>query len=90
MVMVTMSKYASLDGSLQSNLSGRNPIFYGLSPSGERRCLEEETLYYHENEHDYRSGVITMRDGTRMATSSEKARIAGWDDLADMMAAKGK
>ena len=47
------------------------------------RCLEEEALYFYEPEHDYRSGAIVMRDGTRMAISQAKARQAGWPDLAD-------
>jgi hypothetical protein len=86
---VSISKYADLAGNLQPNLSGTNPTFYGLSPSGERRCLEEETLHSYEHEHDYRSGVITMHDGTRMATSSALAEKEGWNDLADMMRSKG-
>lgn len=66
-----------------------NPTFYGLSPDGERRCLEQETLRTYEPEHSYSSGAITMRDGTRMAVSQEKARRVGWDDLADRMAIRG-
>lgn len=88
-MIISASKYDSLDGSLAPNLSGGNPIFYGLSTTGERRCLEEETLYYHENEHNYKSGIIVMRDGTRMAVSSIKAKEAGWLDLMKMMEEKG-
>jgi hypothetical protein len=66
-----------------------NPTFYGLSLAGEYRCLEEETLRIYEPEHPYLSGAVTMRNGTRMAISQEKARRAGWDDLADRMAARG-
>jgi hypothetical protein len=88
-ILVSISKYADLNGTLQPNLSGRNPIFYGIGPNGERRCLEEETLFHYESEHDYRSGAIVMRDGTRMATTSLNANKAGWQDVADMMLAKG-
>ena len=66
-----------------------NPTFYGLSLKGESRCQEEETLRIYEPEHPYLMGAVTMRDGTRMAVSQEKARLAGWDDLADRMAARG-
>ncbi len=88
-VSILVSKYKNLDGDLAVNLSDRNPVFYGLSPQGKSRCLEEEALYFYEPEHDYRSGAIVIRDGTRMAISQAKARQAGWQDLADRMAAKG-
>lgn len=88
-MIVSASKYADLSGGLQPNLSEGDPTFYGIGPHGERRCLEQLTLYYHENEHNYKSGAITMRDGTRLATSSALARVRGWDDLATMMEAKG-
>lgn len=88
-MLISASKYADLSGRLQPNLSGGDPTFYGIGPSGERRCLEEQTLYQYENEHDYNTGAIIMRDGTRMATSAILARAQGWEDLAAMMEAKG-
>lgn len=88
-VRVLCSKYKNLAGELADNLSGRNPVFYGLGPHGEHRCLEEETLYSYEPEHNYRAGLVTMRDGTRMAIAQEKARQAAWNDLATMMAERG-
>ena len=89
MVDVRISKYADLNGTLRGNLGPGDPTFYGLGPTGERRCLEQNTLCLYEPEHDYASGVIVMRDGTRMATSSDLAARVGWDDLAAMMVAKG-
>jgi hypothetical protein len=66
-----------------------NPTFYGLSLDGESRCQEQETLRTYEPEHPYPLGAVIMRDGTRMAVSQEKARRAGWNDLADKMAIRG-
>ena len=88
-VRISVSKYKNLAGDLADNLSGQNPVFYGLYRNGEGCCLEEEKLYAYEPQHDYRSGAIVMRDGTRMAISQAKARQAGWNDLAEKMALKG-
>jgi hypothetical protein len=85
-IRVRASKYKNLAGDLVDNLSGLNPVFYGLGPGGERRCLEEETLYSYEPGHDYRSGRIVTKDGTRMATTQANALEAGWADVANMMA----
>lgn len=85
-IQVRASKYKNLTGDLADNLSGLNPIFYGLGPGGEHRCLEEETLYSYEPKHDYRSGHIVTKDGTRMATTQAKALEAGWPDVAEMLA----
>ena len=68
---------------------GNGVTFYGLSPSGERRCLEDDVLREYEPEHDYASGHVVMRDGTRLAVNQAKAREAGWEDLAAMMAKRG-
>ena len=89
MVRVLVSTYKNLEGDLADNLSGSNTVFYGVGLGGERRCLEEETLYRYESEHDYRSGHIIMRDGTRLATTQANARKVGWIDVAEMLAAKG-
>ena len=75
---------------MSNEVYGRGVTFYGLSPRDERRCLEDNVLREYEPEHDYALGFVTMRDGTRLATNQVKAREAGWEDLASLMAERGQ
>ena len=66
-----------------------NPTFYGLGPNGQRRALEKDDLAFFEPNHNYSAGFVVTEDGTRMAVSQARAREAGWEDVAALMAEKG-